>query len=152
MGLIKNWKSNQLQKDNIQDHINYLKSANSIELRRIYIEYFGKDGFLDVKRPDDLFRQRIAHFIQSKFCSQLSAKHHNQIKRLSSNEKKNFKDKYQLKVGTILTRKWKGHEHNVLVVEKDKFEYNNNIYNSLSAIAKIITGHERSGPSFFGLK
>ena len=149
---IEKWDVDQLRQNNIQDHIDYLMSANSAELRKIYIEYFGKDGFLNVKRPDGLFRQRIAHFIQNKFYKKLSRKYQNQIKQISLNKNTSFKDKYHLKIGTILNRKWKGHTHHVLVIANDKFEHNNNVYNSLSAIAKIITGHERSGPSFFGLK
>lgn len=62
-----------------------------------------------------------------------------------------MKDKFKPKSGTVLTRKWQGIEHHVYVRDNG-FEYNGKTYSSLSKLAKIITGHERSGPVFFGFK
>jgi hypothetical protein len=58
---------------------------------------------------------------------------------------------YRPLAGTILTREWHGVEHRATVLE-DGFEYNNIKYNSLSQIARKITGTPWSGPVFFGLK
>jgi hypothetical protein len=53
-------------------------------------------------------------------------------------------------VGTIITRKYKGRLYNVKVMPKG-FEFNGEIYRSLSAIAKAITGTNWNGYGFFKL-
>ena len=53
--------------------------------------------------------------------------------------------------GTRLLREWKGVEHTVTVRDGD-FEYQGRPYQSLSAIARVITGTRWNGLVFFGLK
>jgi len=53
--------------------------------------------------------------------------------------------------GTRLLREWKGVEHTVTVRDND-FEYQGRPYQSLSAIARAITGTRWNGLVFFGLK
>ena len=55
-----------------------------------------------------------------------------------------------LRAGTRLTRDWHGKTHHVIVVENG-FDYADQHYRSLSAIARVITGAGWSGPRFFGL-
>ena len=55
-----------------------------------------------------------------------------------------------LKAGTTLVRQWRGHTHTVLV-RKDGFEHEGQLYRSLTAIAERITEAHWSGPRFFGL-
>jgi len=52
--------------------------------------------------------------------------------------------------GTQLVREWNGRIYRVLVTDEG-FEIDGQIYRSLSAIAKQITGAGWSGPRFFGL-
>lgn len=56
-----------------------------------------------------------------------------------------------LETGTILVRKWRNTEHRVLVLEGG-FEHQGKRYESLTAIARAITGTNWSGPRFFGLE
>jgi hypothetical protein len=53
--------------------------------------------------------------------------------------------------GTRLIREWKGVEHQVTVRDED-FEYQGRPYQSLSAVARAITGTRWNGLVFFGLK
>jgi hypothetical protein len=53
------------------------------------------------------------------------------------------------KYGTKLVREWKGKVHEV-VVTANGFEYQGEMYKSLSPIAGCITGTHWSGPAFFG--
>jgi hypothetical protein len=53
--------------------------------------------------------------------------------------------------GTRLIREWQGIEHCV-TVRDDGFEYQGRPYESLSAIARAITGTRWNGPLFFGLR
>ena len=57
----------------------------------------------------------------------------------------------QLKPGTRLLREWQGRTYEVLVLD-DGFSWHGTRCNSLSAIARKITGTAWSGPLFFGLK
>lgn len=52
--------------------------------------------------------------------------------------------------GTQLVREWNGRIYRVRVTD-DGFEMDGQLYRSLSAIAKRITGAGWSGPRFFGL-
>ena len=56
-----------------------------------------------------------------------------------------------VKPGTRLIREWRGETHSVLVLESG-FEYRNARYESLSVIARAITGTRWSGPAFFALR
>ena len=56
-----------------------------------------------------------------------------------------------LKPGTLLAREYDGHLHRVTVVP-DGFAWNGAVYNSLSEIARAITGTRWNGPRFFGLR
>ena len=53
--------------------------------------------------------------------------------------------------GTRLVREWQGVEHTVTVLADD-FEWQGRPYQSLSAIARAITGTQWNGWTFFGLK
>jgi hypothetical protein len=53
--------------------------------------------------------------------------------------------------GTRLIREWRGVEHCVTVRDED-FEYQGRPYQSLSAVARAITGTRWNGLVFFGLK
>lgn len=52
--------------------------------------------------------------------------------------------------GTVITKLYKGTTYRVRVIERG-FEYNGKIFNSLSAIAKDITGAHWNGYGFFNL-
>jgi hypothetical protein len=56
-----------------------------------------------------------------------------------------------IKPGTRLLREWQGIVHEVIVLEKG-VQYRDNVWPSLSAVAREITGTRWSGPRFFGLK
>jgi len=52
--------------------------------------------------------------------------------------------------GTKLTRNFKGHEYRVIVLPNG-FEYDGQVFRSLSAVAHAITGSHWNGMLFFGL-
>ena len=53
--------------------------------------------------------------------------------------------------GTRLCRDWKGKTYEVLVNQDGMFEYEGEVYRSLTAIAEIITGSHWNGKKFFGV-
>jgi hypothetical protein len=56
----------------------------------------------------------------------------------------------RIRAGARLVREWNGRTHTV-TVEEEGFTYAGRNYQSLSAIARRITGARWSGPRFFGL-
>ena len=56
-----------------------------------------------------------------------------------------------IKPGTRLVREWHGKTYHVLVLDNG-FEHEGRHYESLSQIARAITGAHWSGPRFFGLR
>jgi hypothetical protein len=56
-----------------------------------------------------------------------------------------------LKAGTRLVREWQGRTCHVTVL-RDGFMFDDKRYNSLSEIARAVTGTRWSGPRFFGLR
>lgn len=57
----------------------------------------------------------------------------------------------ELMPGTVLTRPYKGRTITVTVLD-DGFEFEGDVYRSLSAVAKVVTGSHWNGNYFFGLK
>jgi hypothetical protein len=53
--------------------------------------------------------------------------------------------------GTVLIREWRGVRHRVTVLD-DEVVYCGRRYQSLSEVARLITGTRWSGPLFFGLR
>ena len=60
-------------------------------------------------------------------------------------------EKIQFKVGTRLIRSWQGITHEVTVLDHG-YRYEGEHFNSLSEIARRITGTRWSGPRFFGVE
>ncbi|MGO9450812.1 MAG: DUF2924 domain-containing protein [Candidatus Binataceae bacterium] len=58
---------------------------------------------------------------------------------------------HQTTPGTVLVREWQGTSHRV-TVRDDGVIYRGRRYQSLSEVARVITGARWSGPLFFGLK
>ena len=54
--------------------------------------------------------------------------------------------------GTTLLREFDGRQYKVTARSDGRYAFEGEAYNSLSAIAKLITGTQWSGPAFFGLK
>ena len=59
---------------------------------------------------------------------------------------------YRPVAGTLLTREYRDKEYRVIVSADGQYEFEGRTYQSLSMIAREITGTRWSGPVFFGLK
>ena len=69
----------------------------------------------------------------------------------SDAHKRNGQSPMLTRHGTILVREWQGTTHQVTVLV-DGFLWNGRAHNSLSSIARAITGTKWSGPRFFGMR
>ena len=73
------------------------------------------------------------------------------IKKINSINGPVFRTHTRLRIGTVIVRTWHDVKYEVRVC-KEGFEWNGQIYSSLSAVARMITGTNRNGFTFFGIR
>lgn len=103
----------------------------------------------------DLLRRSIAQKLQEDAYGKLSPIAQRELNRIVASLAKNPTARIDLprriKAGAVLVRDWKGMAHRVTVTESG-FSYQERAYDSLSEIAREITGAQWNGPRFFGLR
>jgi hypothetical protein len=103
----------------------------------------------------DLMIRVVAHRMQEQEFGGLSAASVRRLQKMASavesNPTASISNRPPMKSGTRLVRQWKDRVH-VVNVEGNQFEYRGDYYESLSEIARRITGTRWSGPLFVGLK
>ena len=142
-----------------------LQVAPMRDLQKRYQELFGA---ATKSRNRDYLVKKLAWKIQERAEGGLSKKARRRLAQLSKGTsaaprpgvrhrrtlKKQAPDDRDARLpatGTVLTRVHKGVEHKVTVLEEG-FEYNGELYGSLSRIAKQITGMSWNGWVFFHVK
>jgi hypothetical protein len=98
---------------------------------------------------------RLAYAIQARALGGLKPATRRKLEAIGETgilPKQRQRDAHRLLPGTVLTRMHDDVEHRVLVRGPNDFEYQGQRFNSLSAVARHITGTHWSGPLFFGLK
>lgn len=120
-------------------------------LRRLDIEglrdaWQARHGHRPAIRSRDLLRRMLAFDMQAQVYGGLDADLRQRLRKAATAAPK----KAALQPGTTITREWRGERHVVEVIE-DGFLYDGANYDSLSEIARVITGARWSGPRFFGL-
>ena len=106
-------------------------------------------------RSREVVRQLLAWRVQEKTLGGLSPESRRLLRQLAGAFGRNPDHKPAAsplpKPGTVLVREWKGVLHRVQVL-REGFEYEGERFDSLSEVARKITGTRWSGPLFFGLK
>lgn len=95
-------------------------------------------------------RKRLAYRVQELFYGGLSS---DMLRAMLRNEDPVTAQakKRGPRPGTIIVRMWHGEKHEV-VIRTNGYEYNGQLYRSLSAVAKKITGAHWNGNRFFQLQ
>lgn len=101
--------------------------------------------------------RRIAYKLQEiefrKVDGSLLDRNKRRIESLIETGKVKMRDPdYRPAAGTMLTREHQGKEYRVIATADGNYEFEGRLYQSLSPIAREITGTRWSGPLFFGLK
>jgi Protein of unknown function (DUF2924) len=103
----------------------------------------------------ELLRWRLAYEIQARAYGALQRSRIRRLEKLyqalAANPNWAPLPHLQLALGVVITKAWRGKSHCVTVLEEG-FEYAGSRYQSLSEVARAITGTTRSGPAFFGFK
>lgn len=133
---------------NIED----LPAMSPAELRAAWREQYRKPA------PDigpDLLRRGIAWQMQARVHGGLTVSTRRAIETaqrwLERTGSVSSPRDLAIKPGTRLVREWQGKTYHVLVLDNG-FEHDDRRYNSLSQIARAITGAHWSGPRFFGIR
>lgn len=156
---------------NIAREVAALKRMTVKELRGRYVEVFGEATRSGNK---DWLWKRIAWRMQANADGGLSERARCRAEELANDadlrvrrppdkpapspastttkSKVDFGDRAgELMPGTILTRPYKGRTITVTVLDNG-FEFEGDVYRSLSAVAKAVTGSHWNGNYFFGVK
>jgi hypothetical protein len=139
--------------DGISAKLEELPHLPTPKLRDLWQELFAKPVHPKLRR--DLMIPVLPYRIQEKAYGGLKPSTRKRLQKLAGelelDPKAKLQHNRQLKTGTKLIRQWQGETHAVLVVDRG-FDYRDKRYESLSEIARQITGTRWSGPLFFGLK
>ena len=106
-------------------------------------------------RPELMIRV-LAHRLQEQEFGQLNESSSHRLRQLATAFAANpdgamVSTRHAIKPGTRLVRQWKEKVH-VVEARANGYEYKGTRYESLSEIARLITGTRWSGPLFFGLQ
>lgn len=93
-------------------------------------------------------RRRLAHRIQELAYGGLDDATLSKLKSVNARLKRAHPG---LRLGMAIVRTWRDTRYEIRVCQEG-FEWNGQIYGSLSAVARAITGVNRSGYAFFGIK
>jgi hypothetical protein len=136
----------------IEHEILRIQSMNKAELRAMWRTQMNNDP--PKAFGPDLLRRSLAYRIQEKAYGGLDAKTARLLNRLIAQFAKSpgkIVLPRRTKPGTVMVREWKGKRYTVTVAN-DGFAFEGNVYESLSEIARLITGTRWNGPRFFGLR
>jgi len=132
----------------IEAEIEHLRSMPIVELRALWRAKFKSDP--PQAFGPDLLRRSIAYKIQEDVFGGLDRTIARLLRQLIEQFAKNngrIVLHRRIKPGAVLIREWKGERHQVTVLA-DGFVYRDKSYESLSQIARLITGTRWNGLAF----
>jgi hypothetical protein len=137
----------------IRSKLHELPRLPKAKLLALWQELFAKPAHPRLRR--NLMIPLLAYRLQENAYGGLKPFTYKRLQKLAAELEQNRKATIplppQLKAGTKLLRQFQGEMHEVLVGDEG-FEYRGLGYESLSEIARQITGTRWSGPLFFGVK
>src|SRR5271169_847344 len=121
-------------------------------LCELWLQLFKKEPPPEIRK--ELMLRIIAHRMQEQGFGGLSDAGSRRLRQLANafevNPNTVVSARASIKAGTRLVRQWKEQVH-VVEVQDEGYEYKGARYDSLSEVARLITGTRWSGPLFFGL-
>jgi hypothetical protein len=149
--LLMFWRQNMA--NSIERQLVSLLNLDTAALRHLWAQLFETDTIRTI--PKSLMIRFLAYRIQEQARGGLSKRTEERLRDLASSlagdPNAEIGSAPQIRAGTRLVRQWRDQVH-VVNVEEQTFEYRGKRYESLSEIARLITGTRWSGPLFFGLK
>lgn len=94
-----------------------------------------------------LLRLALAHHLQSKMMGGVTKTMERRLQEIAGGTAA-----VRTNPGMRFVREWRGKVHVVTMSDDGRYRWNDRDWNSLSLIARTITGTQWSGPAFFGTK
>ena len=94
-----------------------------------------------------LLRLALAHHLQTKVMGGVTKAMERRLQEIAGGNAA-----VRVNPGTRFVREWRGKVHVVTMSEDGRYRWQDCDWNSLSEIARTITGTQWSGPAFFGTK
>lgn len=136
--------------DDLRQTLRSLNGMSIDELRGVFRERLGEPPPV---RSTEILRRSLAEALQLR-ASGVSAKLDPRLARASAQHRAGRKTKLKgatFRTGSTLVRDWKGTRHQVEVTPEG-YVWNGTRHDSLSKVARLITGVRWNGPRFFGLR
>jgi Protein of unknown function (DUF2924) len=141
------------QHKNLKAEIRRLTDLGLAELRDRWKALFGNPAPLSLRRK--FLARAVAYQMQVVAYGGLSNSTRRRLREIAEAVRRGNPDAAsvarQIRAGTQMIRQWRNETHTVTAIA-DGFEWNGQIYKSLSAVAKEITGTNWNGYAFFGIK
>lgn len=128
----------------MEDEVEALEALDLEGLRLFWRRRYGAPPKL---RSPELLRLMLAWRIQAQAFGGLDSDTRRGLRRPTGEKAQAIPSG-----GTRLTREWQGVRHEVTALGEGGFLYDGERYQSLSQIARLITGARWNGPRFFGLR
>jgi hypothetical protein len=138
-------------RESLAHQLEQLPQLDRKSLQDLWLELFGKPPHPKLRR--EVLVPILAYRMQEKALGGLKPSTLKKLHALAEDSGKKLSAKCgnRLRPGARIMREWQGQLHEVSVLAAG-FDYRGQQYQSLSEIARQITGTRWSGPLFFGLK
>jgi Protein of unknown function (DUF2924) len=137
----------------IMQRLASLPNLSKPALCSLWKQLFKSEPPLKVRK--ELVLRVIAYRLQEQEFGGLNDAQRRRLRQLASaieaNPNAAVSTRPPIKPGTRLVRQWKQQVH-VVEADAEGYQYKGSRYESLSQVARLITGTRWSGPLFFGLK
>src|SRR5829696_1077153 len=139
----------------LKDEIAHLRDLDLDALRARWRSLTGRAA--PAHLPKALLLGVLAYRVQAAALGDLDRATVRLLKRIASEGRSSKRvavpvpDRVGLRPGTVLVREWEGTPQRVMVMT-DGYAWDGTTYQSLSQVARAITGTRWNGPRFFGLR
>jgi hypothetical protein len=139
--------------DSVETQLKNLPNLSRTDLAQLWQTLFHSVPDPKIRRPSII--RFLAYRVQEQAYGSLSASGERRLRQLeeaiAGNSTLKASSNRKIHPGTRLVREWQNQVH-LVNVEVKGYEYRGARYQSLSEIARLITGTRWSGPLFFGVK
>ncbi|MBE6379295.1 MAG: DUF2924 domain-containing protein [Lentisphaerae bacterium] len=141
------------KKEILERKLSQLEDLTWEEQKEMFFELFGFDCGLSNGKN---IKKRLFNKLQEIYLGGVSESDQLILRRIAENDDRaNLRQvgkNRNMTQGTRLVKEWKGKIYTVTITVDGRYEYDGEIYRSLSAVADKITGTHWNGKKFFGVK
>lgn len=124
-----------------------LTKLESVPLNELRVAWTRQVRTSSPKVSAGLLRLALAHHLQSKVMGGVTKAMERRLAEIADGNAA-----VRTNPGTRFVREWRGKVHVVTITDDGRYRWQDRDWNSLSEIARTITGTQWSGPAFFGTK